>query len=393
MAASVALIAGSALPASGTAWSSDGSSSFDLSGKGVLVRKNAKDLSAKEKKDFVDALLKLKATASPYESNLSYYDQFVAWHKSLMTCDPSDPMMAMPMMMGHAGPDFLPWHRLYLRLFERALDQVSGKSISVPYWDWTDPASTAAVFSPDLMGGNGDPSKGFAVTTGPFRQGQWKLNINPMGQETESATEYITRNIGAAPFTNLPTAADVNAALAAPRYDAAPYNTDSDTSVSFRNALEGFTPGGVTKTSCSADGVMEQEFDLSVPPKMHNSAHTWAGGLLGFTADGQLLKGTMMQISVSPNDPVFFLNHANVDRLWDRWQSTHCGSTYEPASGYPMNSAGDILQPFDRAGIKASPSMLEAVRTLGYRYDTSLKECKQKPSKSAESPVASGHTH
>ena len=31
--------------------------------------------------------------------------------------------------------------------------------------------------------------------------------------------------------------------------------------------------------------------------------------------------------STSPNDPVFFLNHCNVDRLWEAWLTQH-GRTY-----------------------------------------------------------------
>ncbi|MFD6316307.1 tyrosinase family protein [Streptomyces nigra] len=371
-----------ALPAS--ARPNEARQSVDLS-EPMLVRKDAKDLSAKEKRDFVNAVLKLKATASPFRSGLSYYDQFVVWHQSLMSCDPSDPTMKMPMMMGHAGPAFLPWHRLYVRLFERALQQVSHRPIAVPYWDWSDPASTAAVFSPDLMGGTGDPSKGFAVTTGPFRQGKWKLTIMPQGREANSATEYITRNVGAGPAESLPKASDIRTALTAPRYDVAPYSQDSDPRVSFRNALEGFFPGAV-KMSCSQEGVMESDFDPSVPPTMHNQAHAWVGGFVGFTEQGLPRLGTMLQISVSPNDPVFFLNHSNVDRLWAQWQATHCGITYEPASGFPMNSAGDNMQPFDQAGIKVSPSQVEYLRPLGYRYDTGG-GCKEKRPRPAQGPA------
>ena len=35
----------------------------------------------------------------------------------------------------------------------------------------------------------------------------------------------------------------------------------------------------------------------------------------------------------SPNDPVFFLHHCNVDRIWALWQYAHPASAYLPASG------------------------------------------------------------
>jgi hypothetical protein len=44
------------------------------------VRKNAKDMTAEEISDFVNAVLTLKASPSPYSDTLSYYDTFVRFH-------------------------------------------------------------------------------------------------------------------------------------------------------------------------------------------------------------------------------------------------------------------------------------------------------------------------
>jgi tyrosinase len=43
--------------------------------------------------------------------------------------------------------------------------------------------------------------------------------------------------------------------------------------------------------------------------------HVWVGGDMG--------------PSTSPNDPVFYLNHCNVVRLWEGWMQTH-GRQYLP---------------------------------------------------------------
>jgi tyrosinase len=43
--------------------------------------------------------------------------------------------------------------------------------------------------------------------------------------------------------------------------------------------------------------------------------HVWVGGDMG--------PGT------SPNDPVFYLNHCNADRIWEEWMA-HRGRLYEP---------------------------------------------------------------
>ncbi len=40
--------------------------------------------------------------------------------------------------------------------------------------------------------------------------------------------------------------------------------------------------------------------------RTHNTAHNFVGG--------------HMSGGFSPNDPIFWLHHANVDRAWERWQ-------------------------------------------------------------------------
>src|SRR5204863_5402191 len=85
-------------------------------------------LTITERKEFVDAVLVLKMTRSPYDPSFSYYDQFVQWHKERYACHADEHMPgAMPMLMIRTGPMFLPWHREFLRGFENALREVSGK--------------------------------------------------------------------------------------------------------------------------------------------------------------------------------------------------------------------------------------------------------------------------
>ena len=44
----------------------------------------------------------------------------------------------------------------------------------------------------------------------------------------------------------------------------------------------------------------------------------------------------MGNILISPNDPLFFMHHANVDRLWNEWQTdNHSGSNFYPNAGEP----------------------------------------------------------
>ena len=49
-----------------------------------------------------------------------------------------------------------------------------------------------------------------------------------------------------------------------------------------------------------------------------------------------------MLISSSPNDPVFYLNHANVDRLWEAWMLRN-ERTYAPVASAADELAGHRL--------------------------------------------------
>lgn len=372
VALAIAQAAGYAGPAPEAADAATGRASASASREEALrVRKNVKALTRQERRDFVAAVRALKSVRSPFDRKLSYYDQFVAWHLSLYPCG-----MGHEMIRPHGGPMFLPWHRLFLLRFENALRKVSGKPITVPYWDWSDRASTPVVFADDFMGGDGDPDDDFAVKTGPFRKGRWALRVHPVGSQwSASATPYLTRHFGSVPgFTSLPTPADVRFVQERPRYDVAPYDPSSDPNLSFRNALEGFwQSAGPTRVPagtmvCGPDGVMS----TASGPAMHNLVHVWVGGLIGASPMGPRA-GTMV-LPTSPNDPVFFLHHANIDRLWAEWQDEHGVDTYEPVScdqqaledGCRANTGTDRMHP----PFEATPADVADIRTLGYRYGT-----------------------
>src|SRR5216683_2521275 len=44
----------------------------------------------------------------------------------------------------------------------------------------------------------------------------------------------------------------------------------------------------------------------------HGSVHVWVGGTMG-------------AIPTAPCDPVFFMHHANIDRIWSQWQAANPG--------------------------------------------------------------------
>ena len=351
------------------------------SADGVLrVRKNAASLTADEKLNFVDAVLGLKKKPSPWVDGLSVYDTFVLWHRDAFGCS---------VMAAHMGPAFFPWHRQFVLLFEEQLRLIE-PTVTVPYWDWAvDNGPDAAVWGDDLMGGNGDPTADYAVTTGPFRKGAWTINI--FDYSDQQRVPFIVRQFGAGRLApNLPTVEQLEAALSIPVYDAEPWNTMLTPGSSFRNALEGWQ-------DCVSESCDPEDGHYPVctgPHNFHNGVHLWVAGEYTLahqggrdlnpdgspatgpaatpaaaTADSPNLFGTMAANS-SLNDPVFWLHHANIDRIWNAWIDRH-GQQYLPASGGPIgHNLDDPMWPFTHLGLTVTPGDVLDTAALGYRYDT-----------------------
>lgn len=223
-------------------------------------RKNVKDLTPAEREDYVHAVLKLKQTPSPYSDadgmQLNWYDLFVTFHKMVYHERPRD-QDNVEYQIGHQSPTFLPWHRKFLLIYEQKLRDVSGKDISLPYWDWTDEASIAVVFADDFMGPGGDEAGGYVVSGGPFSKDYWQINVFPKDEVTR--TPSLIRKLGTK--EDLPRRKDWEECLKLATYDASPWNEKAPREVSFRNCLEGW-------------GHHQSDNHL------HNSAHIWVGGVI-----------------------------------------------------------------------------------------------------------------
>ena len=248
---------------------------------------------------------------------VSTYDAFVLWHYIAMnTMTPRSPN-PRGRNSAHRGSIFLPWHRFMLLLFEQHLQRVlQDPSFGLPYWDWAadgdQPQSAqrrSALWKATGIGGDGN------VSTGPFA---FKAN-DPTSFRVFFAEDTVTgrltlvssgralaRQLGLG-LATLPTSADVTHALRPQRkYDVPDWDVASD---GFRNELEGWPLVG--------GGAF-----------LHNRVHVWVGGDMG--------PGT------SPNDPVFYLNHCNVDRVWEAWMQRY-GRSYLPIATSPGAPVGHRL--------------------------------------------------
>lgn len=79
---------------------------------------------------------------------------------------------------------------------------------------------------------------------------------------------------------------------------------------------------------------------------------------LGAHVDVHVAVGGTMDSASSPADPVFWLHHANIDRIWSRWQSDH------PKAKTPHGTT--VLQPPMLFGVKVITQL--DIGALGYTY-------------------------
>jgi tyrosinase len=289
------------------------------------IRKSQASLSVDERKAVVRAFLALKNDVPSQLGLTNRYDDYVQIHIESMNVDPG---------WAHRGPAFCPWHRVLLRNLELDMQAVE-PGVTLPYWDWTvdnspDPSVAGSPWTDEFLGGTGDPNQQGKVLTGPFAfdAGRWQLNITD-----GDPGPFLARALGVDP-TTLPTVANVRDALQETPYDATSWSVGDQPS--FRDRLEGWHGAG----------------------SVHNRVHLWVGG--------SMTPGT------SPNDPVFFLHHCNVDRLWAQWQRLHPDQPYLPAADDPDAPQGHRLDdPMQPWGGKVTPaSTLDYPANLGYRYDT-----------------------
>jgi hypothetical protein len=108
-----------------------------------------------------------------------------------------------------------------------------------------------------------------------------------------------------------------------------------------------------------------QHYSGSAEWSGHNLMHSFVGGDMG-------------RLDKSPNDPLFWLHHANVDRLWTHWSASHSIGDYAPdwsqesLSGYvnpdgsrsPAALAGTVISPAALGYSYAQPAPVSATRGL-----------------------------
>ena len=125
--------------------------------------------------------------------------------------------------------------------------------------------------------------------------------------------------------------------------------------------------GGMTVRSASVDTTAFDDLAVSVQAAMSETSFLSFQSLINGphgSVHGRV-GGDMCCVPTASYDPIFYLHHANVDRIWARWQALHPGPL-------PASEADWELPPFNRPfSIEwQRGSDVESTDTLGYRYRT-----------------------
>lgn len=217
----------------------------------------------------------------------------------------------------HGNWFFLPWHRAMLHFLEDICRTVTGETeFALPYWDWTEVRSIPG----DLWG-----------RRNPLDPRRWN---DPDPLIGNSARRVLTPGEEVTDET---------------------VNEDIMSLIMQEEDFEGFASyRASTQRPRTDEGGMAE---LEATP--HNSVHMEIGG--------------HMADYYAPLDPIFWLHHANVDRIWAEWNALGNQNTDEP-SWRNYSFYRNFVDGRGRSVRRISVSQLEDTRQLGYVYDTTRPE-------------------
>ncbi|KAI9929412.1 hypothetical protein ASPWEDRAFT_51984 [Aspergillus wentii DTO 134E9] len=302
----------------------------------AAVRREWGSLSHHERKEYTDAVLCLASKPSRINHTFapgarSRYDDFVATHINQT-------------MYIHDTGNFLTWHRYFTWIYEQTLRNECGYTGYQPYWAWNkyahDPENSP-VFdgSPYSMSGNGDYIRhndselapgiyiptgngGGCVSTGPFKN--WTVNLGPV-QPIEKLPGLVAQNGSGLNYNPRCLRRDISAYCA--QWTTTEVVMDllvnQTTILNFQNKMQGL--------------VNSTDFYLG----LHGGGHYTIGG---DPAD---------DFFVSPGDPMFYLHHSAIDRMFWTWQNLDpahrtyvVGGNVKPANtSSPLTKIDDIVDP------------------------------------------------
>ena len=172
---------------------------------------------------------------------------------------------------GQSSADFLIWHRAYLHFFERNLRALAGDpTLALPYWDYGNPDQRTfpEIFAPEFL----DHARTIRNSLyHPNRERSFARGL----LEISASVGQAGKTVASANFFH---------EVGAPGLAGDELNSDH-----------------------TQIGLLEQ--------RPHNDIHLAVGGVINST------NGAMAEITTAAFDPVFWVHHTNIDRMWAEWAS------------------------------------------------------------------------
>ena len=213
----------------------------------------------------------------------------------------------------HGNWYLLPWHRAYVVTYEKIVRAVTGnQNFAMPYWDWTANPLLPEQFTSATLPNNQPNALFVATRTWP------------------AATPMPANIVGPSVLQTV--------------MQASPFEVFGTTRPVGQNSL---AQSWIVNKSGS-QGTLE-----ATP---HNQVHNNIGG--------------WMPSPMSPMDPIFFMHHSNIDRIWDAWN--HAGNANSPDPLWTdMTFQNNFVHP---DGTPWSPQVkdLQVPEDLGYTYHLQL---------------------
>jgi len=302
-------------------------------------RKEWRTLSDDEKRDYLNAVKCLQSRppkGQQFFDVRSRFDDFVALHinaTGLAILDQNGGFVNLtgPTPGVHFNGIFLPWHRYLVWSYEQALRDECGYRGGQPYWDMSIDSrdeggawGSSPVWDPNTgFGGNGfrgtevfvqpgfrgapqgiaGPPLGSCVRNGPFAESQFKLHLDAGPPEV---------------FQDLPTSERCLFREWQPALVDAAFGWQ-------RNIV----PLLNQRTFAAFSAGYDADVGKTGSPGIHAAGHFGIGG-------------EMLNVWSSSNDPLFYMHHANLDRIWWLWQRSSESNLYDIGGPIWSNGTGTV---------------------------------------------------
>ncbi|XP_062621006.1 uncharacterized protein LOC134282625 [Saccostrea cucullata] len=212
----------------------------------------------------------------------------------------------------HGGPNFLGWHRVFLIMFENAMREKI-PDVTLPYWDSTLDEPMANPVASVIWSSRFLGNGNGLVNTGPFAD--WSTPVGPLIRNLANTGQLFNRRV-------------------------------------IQNILTRKRIGEITEPHAYTP------FNLEFH---HGEVHMWVDGQMG-------------ELTTAAMDPVFFLHHAYIDYIWEKFRAQQRRNGIDPTRDYPSVVNHTLHLPTSMLGLgtfRNIDSFSEYIVNGIYRYEDS----------------------